>query len=171
MINIIKDTNGKKIKEPEERFIIELVDGSMVEVANFKEATASVAGSEYLDCETAETEWHIRLDVAKRIGLIIITNEDNDKTIVYDERIGKIPYSYTDPNPDYKIPNDPELIRIECDETFILSLAKMRYLKVWEKVQDDYIDYLKIKNVDQEIGAYLETFRDKVQSIPLHHRI
>jgi hypothetical protein len=171
MINIIKDKNGNQVKEPEDRFVIEMIDRSMVEARDFREATAAVVGMEYVDCETAETEWHMRLDAAKGIGLTILANEDEAKTIVYDERIGKIPYSYTDPNPDYTIPDGAELIRIECDETFILTLAKMKYIRVWEKTDSDYKDYLKINDIEHEIEEHLNQFRDKKQSIPLHERI
>lgn len=171
MINIIKNKNGNQVKDPEERYIVEMTDGSMIEVRSFREATAAVVGMEYVDCETAETEWHMRLDAAKSIGLMTLANEEDINAVVYDERIGKIPYSYTDANPDYEIPADPELIRIECDETFILSLAKMRYIRVWEKTNKEYEDYLKIRDIDQEIISNLVQFKDKMQNIPLHERV
>lgn len=171
MINIIKDKKGNQIIEPKERYIIEMLDESMIEAGSFREATAVVVGSEYIDCETAETEWHMRLNAAIGIGLVILATEDNAKTIVYDERIGKIPYSYTDPNPDYKIPENPELIRIECDETFILTLAKLGYIRLWEKTDGDYKDYMNRGNADQEIEEYLVQFKGKVQNIPLHEKL
>ena len=171
MINIIKNKNGSQVKDPEEKYIIEMADGSMIESGSFREATAAVVGKDYVDCETAETEWHMRLDAAKSIGLMILADEENIRTIVYDERIGKIPYSYIDVNPDYKIPADPELIRIECDETFLLSLIKMKYIRIWEKTVKGYADYLKIRDIDQEMLSYLEQFKDKKQNIPLHERV
>ena len=171
MINIIKDKNGNQVKDPENKFVIELIDQSMFEVGSFAEATAAVISKEYLDCETAETEWHMRLDAAKGIGMTILANEDDAKTIVYDERIGKIPYSYTDTNPDYAIPDGAELIRVECDETFILSLIKMRYIRLWEKSTNDYENYSKGHDIDREIETHVALFRDKAQSIPLHEKI
>lgn len=171
MINAIKDKKGNQVKEPEANYIVEMIDGCMYEMDTLKEAVATIAGNEYVDCEAAETEWHMRLDAAKGIGLLILANEDHENTIVYDERIGKIPYSYTDTNPDYKIPANPELIRIECDETFILSLVKMRYIRLWEKHGNNYEEYSKHRDIDLEIGSYLEQFRDKIQSIPLHEKL
>ncbi len=171
MINIIKKENGNQVKDPEERYIIEKTDGSMMESGSFREAVAAIIGTEYVDCETAETEWHMRLDAAISIGLMIQANEENANIIVYDERIGKIPYSYTDVNPEYEIPADPELIRIECDETFILSLARMKYIRVWEKIEKGYEDIKKIRDIDQEMVSYLEQFKDKKQNIPLYERL
>lgn len=170
MVNIIKE-DGKKIREPVEQYVIELIDGCMFEVSNFKEATAVMVGSEYIDCESSETEWHMRLDKAKMIGLFILSNETNAKTVIYDERIGKIPFSYTDPNPDYSIPQNAELIRVECDESFMLSLAKMKYIRIWEKVSDEYLNYLVNRNIDEEISSYISQFKQKMQSIPLHERL
>lgn len=100
MINVIKDDKSNILKEPSEHFIIEKIDGSMIEAGDYREAAAIMCGEEYLDCECAETEWHMRLETAKLIGLSILAVEENARVIVYDERIGKIPYSYTDPNPD-----------------------------------------------------------------------
>lgn len=171
MIEVIKDNKGNQLKEPEGNYIIETIDGVMYGVNDFREATAAIIGNEYLDCETAETEWLMRLDSAKGIGLNIIANEDNANVILYDERIGKIPYSYTDTNPEYNIPENPELIRVECDETFILTLAKLRFIRLWIKSEDTYNDYLKINNFEEQIVKFLEPFKDKEIVIPLHERI
>lgn len=171
MIEIIKDESGKQLKNPEKKYIVETLDRSMTEVENFREATAVVVGRDYIDCETAETEWLMRLDYAKKIGLFILANEDQANIIVYDERIGKIPYSYTETNPDYKIPEEAELIRIESDETFILTLAKLRYIKVWIRIENDYKNYLKNGDIDKEIEMYVNRFKEKAQNIPLHERL
>lgn len=175
-MNYIKDENGLRINEIEvdDNYIIEKSDGSMIGVKDFREGVAAVIGTEYLDCETAETEWHLRLAAAKKIGLMLITFEDDDSIIVYDERIGKIAYSYTDPNPDYKIPINPKLIRVETDETFLLTLAKLSYITIWEKKQCDsmdYADYLLVHDINEEIQDYLRPFENKKQTIPLHERM
>lgn len=171
LIGLIKNIEGIQVKEPDQKYVVQKLDGSMYEAADFREMAAIVIGNEYLDCEAAETEWLMRTNVAKMVGLSIIAEEDDAKTIIYDERIGKIPYSYTDTNPDYKIPQDPELIRIECDETFVLTLHKIKYLRVWEQSEDTYKVYQDLHNVDLEIGKQLERFRDKIQNIPLHERL
>ncbi len=67
MINIIKDNNGKKIKEPGEKLVIEFTDGSMIEAADYREAAATILGTEYLDCETAETEKDASLWLMRRL--------------------------------------------------------------------------------------------------------
>lgn len=171
MIKIIKDSKGYQLQEPEQKFVLQLIDESMYEVENFREATAVIVGADYLDCETAETEWLMRLDVAKKIGLFIISNEEDTEIIVYDERIGKIPYSYTTPNPNYDLPKDPELIRIENDKTFILTLIKIRYIKLFEKTDEEYKNILKTREIQTEIGEELKIFKDKIQNIPLHKHI
>lgn len=171
MLNIIKDYKGNIVKEPTEKLVIQMLDGSMYEASDYREATACICGMEYLDCETAETEWHMRIDKAKKIGLFLIGSEERDNVIVYDERIGKIPYSYTAANPDYDIPADPELIRIECDETFVLTLHKIRYITIWEHTENDYQSLEAIRDIDKEIEQILIPFKEKVQRIPLHKRL
>lgn len=175
-MNIIKDAKGNILREAaaEDRYIIESNDGSMTGVLNFKEGVAVILGTSYLDCETAETEWHFRLSSAKKIGLLYETHREDNRVIVYDERIGKIPYSYTDPNPDYKIPENPKLIRVETDVTFLLTLAELGYIKVWERTGEgaqDFENYLKNHDVEKEIQEYLIPFQDKKQNIPLYERL
>lgn len=171
MLKEIKDRNGNQLSEPVERFVLEFPDGRMIEVADFREATAAVTGTTYLDCESAETEWHVRTDSAKKIGLMILATEEGARTIVYDERIGKIPYSYTDPNPDYDIPEDPELIRVESEFAFIGTLAKIEHIIVWEKTENDYQDIRKVRDLDAELEADRLRFADRIQRIPLHKRL
>lgn len=160
---------GNKLADPSEQYTILLRGDTIYEANDFKELVSAVVGSSYLDCESVETEWHMRINEAKKIGLYLTAAEDQDKTIVYDYRIGKIPYSYTDANPDYDIPADPELIHIENDETFIYSLIKMNYIKVWTKDDQDY----KLLNLDLdvEIKKELEKFKGKETNIPLHQKI
>lgn len=171
VIEIIKDKNGNQVKEPSELYVIEMSDGTMTEAADLREAVAIVTGMEYLDCESAETEWHVRVNTAKKIGLFILATEEDARTIVYDERIGKIPYSYTDPNPDYDIPRNPELIRVENNLTFLYTLAKIRYINIWKRTSDDYKNIMDLLNLDHEIGESLEQFRDSIQNIPLHKKL
>lgn len=172
MINIIKDTRGNiLIAEPVDKLIIERADGSMIGVENYHEATAVICGEEYLDCECAETEWHMRLAAAKQVGLAIISEEEGAKVIVYDERIGKMPYSYTDANPDYDIPKDPEVIRIETEESLVLSLAQINHLRVWIKTEEDYKNILRKIDVNGRLEEIAESFSDKLTPIPLHQRL
>lgn len=167
----VKDRNGNKLADPTERFVIEFPDGRMTEVSDFREATAAIVGKAYLDCESAETEWHVRTDVAKKIGLMILAAEDDANTIVYDERIGKIPYSYTDANPDYDIPDKPEIIRVESEVAFLYTLAQIEHVVIWERIGDDYKDIRKVRDLDAELEADHLRFSDEIQRIPLHKRL
>jgi len=171
MLRDIKDRNGNQLAEPQEQFVIEFPDGRMVEAADFREATAAITGTTYLDCESAETEWHVRTDAAKQIGLSILAMEDDARVIVYDERIGKIPYSYTDPNPDYDIPENPEIIRVESEFAFVITLALIEHIIVWERVGDDYKDIREVRYLDLELLQDHLRFEDSIQRVPLHKRL
>ena len=190
MINLVfKD--GKELKEKEGKYVIGLLNGEIYEADSFRELTAVVCGLEYQDCECAETELHMRVKTAKRIGLATMTaeelnvtdfdqiddeSEDEDEIreniIIYDERIGKIPYSYTDANVDYDIHGTPELIRVECDKTFIYSLEQDRLIAVF--VKQDGRDYKRISsvlNLDEEIEKELEPFKKITERVPLHKKL
>lgn len=190
MINLVfKD--GKEIKDKEGKYLIGLIDGSICEADSFRELTAVVCGLEYQDCECAETELHMRVKAAKKIGLATMTAEElntisadrpendteelaenRENIIIYDERIGKIPYSYTDANVDYDIHGNPELIRVESDKTFIYSLEKDRLIAVF--VRDDEGDYKRISEIfdlDEEIEKELEPFKKIADRVPLHKKL
>lgn len=113
----------------------------------------------------------MRINTAKRIGLFLIGSEDRDNIIVYDERIGKIPYSYTQANTDYDIPTDPEPIRIECNVTFVLTLHKIGYITLWEHTEDDYQSVERIMDRDKVIEETLVSFKEKIQRMPLCKRL
>ena len=191
MINLVfKD--GKETKKKEGKYLIGLLNGEIYEADSFRELTAVVCGLEYQDCECAETELHMRVKAAKRIGLATMTAEEMDMTdfsqlenenegeiresiIIYDERIGKIPYSYTDANVDYDIHGNPELIRVECDKTFIYSLEKDRLIAVF--VRDDAGEYKRISAVldlDDEVEKELVPFKEAAEKqgrVPLHKKL
>ncbi|MDD4566128.1 MAG: hypothetical protein PHE79_11725 [Eubacteriales bacterium] len=187
MINLVfKD--GKELKKKEGKYIIGLLDGEIYEADNFRELTAVVCGLEYQDCECAETELHMRVKAAKRIGLATMTaeemtnssqnDEDGDESgiresiIIYDERIGKIPYSYTDANVDYAIHGNPELIRVECDKTFIYSLEKNRLIAVFMRMDDgEYKRIPSVLDIDTEIEKELEPFKRITERVPLHKKL
>lgn len=193
MINLVfKD--GKELKEKEGKYLVGLLNGEIFESDSFRELTAVVCGLEYQDCECAETELHMRVKAAKRIGLATMAAEELSMTdynqleddsegedviresiIIYDERIGKIPYSYTDANVDYDIHGDPELIRVECDKTFIYSLEKDRLIAVF--MRDEGGEYKRISAVmdlNAEIEKELIPFKaaaEKEGRVPLHKKL
>lgn len=162
--------NEKIIKEPSKKYIIELWDNSMYEADDLTPLTAAICGNEYVDVEAEETKWNLRVKAAKNIGLVTIS-ENDENIIMYDERLGKIPYSITDPNPDYEIGPNPILIRVESDKNFLLSLAQLKLIRIWTKNDDDYSDYLDMHDVDREIKEEALRFKDKVQKLPLYQRL
>jgi len=194
MINLVFD-DGKELKEKEGKYLIGLLDGTIHEADSFRELAAVVCGLEYQDCECAETELHMRVKTAKRIGLATMAAEEMNMTdydqletgdeddgeenlkesiIIYDERIGKIPYSYTDANVDYDIHGTPELIRVECDKTFIYSLEKDRLVAVFVRDEDgEYKRISAVMNLDDEIEKELIPFKAAAESeerVPLHKK-
>lgn len=193
MINLVfKD--GKELKEKEGKYLIGLLNGEIFEADSFRELTAVVCGLEYQDCECAETELHMRVKAAKRIGLATMAAEELDMTdydqleddsegeariresiIIYDERIGKIPYSYTDANVDYDIHGNPELIRVECDKTFIYSLEKDSLIAVFMRDEDgEYKRISTVLDLNAEIEKELIPFKaaaEKEGRVPLHKKL
>jgi hypothetical protein len=190
MINLIFE-NGKEIKKKEGKYAIGLTSGEMYETDSFRELVAVVCGLEYQDCECAETELHMRINTAKKLGLFFMTAEEFDmgtldalleeeddddeiqeNIIVYDERIGKIPYSYTDANVDYDIHGTPELIRVECDKTFIYTLEKARMIAVFVRLEDgEYRRISLVVDLDEEIEKELEPFKKITDRVPLHKKL
>lgn len=187
MLNLVF-SNGKELKAKEAQYLIGSLDGQIFEADNFRELTAAVCGREYLDCECAETELHMRIKQAKQLGLVVMTDEEyflhKDKNlenlneekkepiIVYDERIGKIPYSYTDSVVDYNIHGAPELIRVECDESFIYSLEKANIATVFERKGGEYLRIAGTRDVDAELDRAVKPFRHlNVERVPLHKKL
>lgn len=191
MINLVFE-NGKEVKEKEGQYLIGLTTGEIYETDSFRELVAVVCGLEYQDCESAETELHMRVKAAKRIGLatmtaeemnlsddLLLEDEDEDEEeliresiIIYDERIGKIPYSYTAANVDYDIHGNPELIRVECDKTFIYTLEKDRLIAVFVRGADgEYKRISAVMDLDEEIEKELAPFKKITERVPLHKKL
>lgn len=181
MINLVFK-EGNELKEKEGKYLIGLPAGEIYEADSFRELTAVVCGLQYQDCDSAETELHMRVNAAKKIGLATMTAEElnmndaaeienQENIIVYDERIGKIPYSYTDANVDYDIHGNPELIRVENDETFIYSLENARLIAVFVKKGDEYIRITEIINLNKEIEKQLDPFKKITERVPLHKKL
>lgn len=174
MIYMIKDGKGNRVGEVKGKYIVEHTDESMIGCDEYRDATAAVAGRTYLDCETAEVELLMRMEIAKKIGLFMNALGSRDSVIVYDERIGKIPYSYTDANPDYSIPENPEIIRVEDDEMFLLSLHKIRRITLWVRIGEDGENYKRVDqlvDVDQRVEELAKIYREKRTPVPLHEFI
>jgi hypothetical protein len=174
--------DDREIRKPSRKYLIFQQDGCGCEADDMRDLAAAVCGEEYYECDFAETRWQMRVSAAKPLALgamamesiaLGMSDEEFDETenlIVYDERIGKIPYSYTDPVVDYDIHGDPMPIRVECDETFIYSLAKANLIAVFEKSGNAYKNILEIHDVDALIDKALEPFRLITERAPLHKK-
>ena len=152
------------------------------ECDDFESLVATICGNEYFDCEWADTRWHVRREAAGNIGtylcMILEANngfldddedhDDYEPVIIYDERIGKIPYNYTDPVVDYDIHGEPKPIHIESDKAFIYSLMQLGAIRVCE-IKDG--EFVAIKDVEGKLEEELEVFRNlEFDRVPLHKK-
>ncbi|MEY8368150.1 hypothetical protein D1155_09160 [Anaerotruncus sp. 80] len=171
--------NGQvQVKEPEKRFqMMKAMDDNMYEADDYRDLVAILCGTDYYESQSAETDWHMRVDAAKELCLALIASteveaemagelgedEELDEFIIlYDERIGKIPYSLTGPDADYDIHVDnPELIRVESDKNLLWTLEKAQLIAVFEYDEDkgDYIRWLNHLDLDEMIAEETEYFR------------
>lgn len=171
MGNIIKDENGNVLCEARGKYIIELLDGSMTEVQNMREAILLVVGREYLDCEEIETEWLVRVHAARNIGRLIMGSEDAD-IIVYDYRCGEIKCFDDDELHAELDPDLVEVIRVENDTLFMYSLAQMRYLNIWERTgtgPEDYTDIRQLIDIQEAIDISVEVEKGRASGDELSH--
>lgn len=172
--------NGQvQVKEPEKRFqMMKAMDDNMYEADDYRDLVAILCGTDYYESQSAETDWHMRVDAAKELCLALIASaeveaemagelgedEELDEFIIlYDERIGKIPYSLTGPDVDYDIHVDnPELIRVESDKNLLWTLEKAQLIAVFEydKEKGDYVRWLNHLDLDGLIAAEAAYFRE-----------
>jgi hypothetical protein len=174
--------DGREIRKPSRKYLLLMQDGCGYEADDMRDMAAAICGEDYYECDFAETRWQMRVSAAKPMALFTMgmasvdlgmSDEEFDEAedlIVYDERIGKIPYSYTDPVVDYDIHGDPMPIRVECDETFIYSLAKANLIAVFEKTGGGHKDILSIHDVDALIEKELAPFKLISERAPLHKK-
>ena len=178
MFNVVHD-GRVQVKAPEKRFqMMKLMDDSMYEADDYRDLVAIICGTDYYESQSAETDWHMRVDAAKEMCLALIAaseveaelagelGEDEgleEFSILYDERIGKIPYSLTGPDVDYEIHVDnPELIRVESDKNLLWTLEKAQLIAVFEydKETGDYVRWLNQLDLDGLIADETEYFRE-----------
>ncbi|NCF00587.1 hypothetical protein [Emergencia sp. 1XD21-10] len=178
MFNVVHD-GRVQVKAPEKRFqMMKLMDDSMYEADDYRDLVAIICGTDYYESQSAETDWHMRVDAAKEMCLALIAaseveaelagelGEDEgleEFIILYDERIGKIPYSLTGPDVDYEIHVDnPELIRVESDKNLLWTLEKAQLIAVFEydKETGDYVRWLNQLDLDGLIADETEYFRE-----------
>lgn len=172
-------TQNETPKDLTKKYLIHIPsDDRYYECDDFTELVAAVCGAAYVDAEWAETRWHVRRETAANIGLYICTSieasmgfPDDDEfepVIIYDERIGKIPYNYTDPVVDYEIHGEPHPIHIESNEAFIYSLMRLGAIRVCEIHNGELI---AITDVAGKLEEELEKFRNlDFDRVPLHKK-
>lgn len=167
MIRLIADGNVQM--SPEQKYVIG-INGKAYDAATIKELVACVCGEDYMENQSAETDWHMRRNAAKIIGLNKMMEDEMaagrelpENIIVYDERWGKIPYSLTDTDEpvDHVIHVDnPKMIRIESDATFLYTLVQGGFVIIGEKNENGmYKDWIEIYDLDKLIEKEILKFR------------
>lgn len=178
MFNVVHD-GRVQVKEPEKRFqMMQVMDDNMYEADDYRDLVAILCGTDYYESQSAETDWHMRVDAAKELGLALIASAEveaeiagelgedeelDEFIIIYDERIGKIPYSLTGPDVDYDIHVDnPELIRVESEKSLLWTLEKAQLIAVFEYDEEkgDYVRWLNNLDLDGLIEAEAAYFRE-----------
>lgn len=182
MLNLVSE-EVRNIEEIKQKYVISLEMAKELYVADeIRELVVAICGKTYVDAECAETRWHMRTKTAKKIGLTLITLMESEQgfpeddsfepIIIYDERIGKIPYSYTDPVVDYDIHGEPELMRIECDESFLYSMIKLGVVRCFERGTDGkFASFTKLYDVEKLLDEAVEPFRHIDERVPLHKKL
>lgn len=174
----------KDINEIQQKYVVflELTD-ELYGADDMPEMVAAVCGRSYVDAEWEETKWHMRQKTATNVGLYIITameasmgfpdDDEFEPIIMYDERTGKIPYNYTDPVVDYDIHGKPQLIRLECDETFLYSLIRMGIICCYARGDDGkFADFRDLYDINKMLDEAIEPFRHITdQRVPLHKKL
>lgn len=181
-MNLILE-KGVVLKEKEEKYVIGFPEGEFWEAKDFKELATIVCGDAYLEAEET-TAWGIRKSVGTQYGMfelcaLDLLDEEEDEEeeflediILYDERIGKIPYSYTDDPVDYDIHvEDPRLIRLECDESFVLSLALNHMIILMERKGNGEYELIEEKILEKRIQEVVEPFKKQHENVPFHKRL
>jgi hypothetical protein len=135
MIHRPKDESKKKV--PDMPLLVALSDGTIYETNSVRGVVSSVVGMEYLDVEYPETEWHVRVETARRESVLAYVNGIN--SVVYDSRKGIIINNYAaqPDDPDYEDDDNvidmPVRLFVDNDRLFILSFMKIGAIKVLER--------------------------------------
>lgn len=158
IISDTKDPNNTKV--PTLPLFVVFSDGKAIEAGTIRGAASIVIGDEYIDCEHADVEWHMRVETARREAMKALSRNIN--AVVYDSRIGIIPnnYSAKKDEQDYIYDSDdarlPEKIRIENDRLFLLSLIKIGAIYVFERDDSYFLREHKKWKAIRESGGSLQ---------------
>lgn len=135
--------NPEETRVPTMPILVVLDNGIIGEAKTIRGAASIVIGDEYLDIDDGATEWHARVQAARR-EIMKVLAQDID-AVVYDSRLGIIDNNYAAAHgdPDYIDDSNESArlsrkIRVENDRLFILSLLDMGSIRVMERA-DSYM--------------------------------
>lgn len=131
----------EETRVPTMPLLVALENGAVGEATTVRGIVSIIIGNEYLDIEDRITEWHVRVEAARREVMKALSRDIN--AVVYDKRVGVVENNYAaEPDdPDYDDDPDepaPFKVRVENDRLFILSLLQLGGMKVLERT-DSYI--------------------------------
>jgi hypothetical protein len=157
---ICNPDDPENTKVPVMPLIVVFPDGVIGEAGTIHGATALVVGNEYLDAEDADTEWHMRVGVARREAMLAAAYDID--AVVFDSRIGIIENNYAarPGDSDYGYEPDepagePVKILVDDEKLFLLSLVKLGSIKVLER-SDSYLLRPHQKEEECNPNEYIE---------------
>lgn len=131
----------EETRVPTMPLLVVLENGVVGEATTVRGIVSIIIGNEYLDIEDRTTEWHVRVETARREVMKALSRDIN--AVVYDKRVGVVENNYAaaPEDPDYDDDPDelaPFKVRVENDRLFILSLLQLGGMKVLERT-DSYM--------------------------------
>lgn len=115
----------------------------------------SSISEDYMDCESEETKWHMRVLAARKYVMLAAMNDKD--AIVFDTSYGRIKENYAAGNddPDYEddFKCEPVKIMVNNELEFVKSLANLEAIGVW--IREDYNCLKPDENVKAEGGRFL----------------
>lgn len=137
-MRIVRDPkNLENVQVPKMPLLVILSDGTIGEACTLRAAVAIVVGSTYLDCESSQTEWHMRVEAARRECMKALSTNIN--AVVFDTRVGIIENNYAADLNDSDYILEPEddseekRVYVDTERSFLLSLVKLGAITVLER--------------------------------------
>lgn len=138
-MRIIHDPNNPDLTQVPKMPLLIIQDGIVFEANSVRGAMAALVGPEYLDCESSETEWLVRVELARKESMKALARDID--TIVYDFREGIIKNNFAakEGDPDYEGTSEEDIqIRVEDDRLLLLSLVKIGAITILER-EDSFL--------------------------------
>jgi hypothetical protein len=133
-----KISNTKDATAPNPAYPILIgLSGNVYEAVSIRGAVAaiisSLTGEDYLDVESIETEWHLRVKAARRIVVLAYAEHEKD-AIIWHEGYGRIKENYAakENDPDYidDFKSEPHKILVNNELTFLKTLMELEIIEV-----------------------------------------